>query len=92
MKEIDNWEALVKKSDEKYETALPIPGCYISGDINGESQIIETSYIDLSSLTAMDTLNEYYQLKEAKHSYLKMLEEYIEYSKQNENKMDKEER
>lgn len=90
MKEIDNWEALVKKSNQKYEIALPIPGCYISGEIDGENQIIETIYIDLSSLTVMDTLNEYYQLKEAKHSYLKMLEKYIEYSKQN--KRDKEER
>ena len=54
--------------------------------------MVETSYIDLSSLTAMDTSNEYYQLGNAKRSYLKLLAGYIEYSKQNENAIYKEER
>ena len=56
MKKIDDWEALLK-SKEKYESGLPIPGCYISGKIDGVATMVETSYIDLSSLTAMDTSN-----------------------------------
>lgn len=91
MKKIDDWEALLKNK-EKYESGLPIPGCYISGKIDGVTTMVETSYIDLSSLTAMDTSNEYYQLGNAKRSYLELLAGYIEYSKQNENTIYKEER
>ena len=84
MKTIDDWEALIKNK-EQYEAGILIPGCYISGKIDGVTTMIETSYIDLSSLTAMDTSNKYYQLGNAKRSYLKLLTEYIEYSKQNQN-------
>ena len=90
MKKIANWEALVKGKNEKYEIAIPIPGCYISGHIEGKETILETSYIDLSSLTAMDLSNNYYQLGNAKESYLKILNEFIEFAKNKEKNAEKE--
>lgn len=53
MKEIKNWEAVICKNG-KYERALPLPGCYISGEIDGKKVIIETSMVDLSHLTIRD--------------------------------------
>ncbi len=77
------------KKNEKKEIAIPIPGCYISGHIEGIETILETSYIDLSSLTAMDLSNNYYQLGNAKESYLKILNEFIEFAKNKEKNAEK---
>ena len=80
MKEIKNWEALILK-DGKYQNGLPFPGCYISGELDGENVLVHTVNIDFSKLIILDTNNNYYLLEGAKPSYLELLEDLIEFSK-----------
>lgn len=80
MKEIKNWEALILK-DDKYQKGLPLPGCYISGELDGENVLVHTVNIDFSKLIILDTNNNYYLLEGAKPSYLELLEDLIEFSK-----------
>lgn len=89
MKEIKNWEALCYKNG-KYQKALPLPGCYISGELDGEKVVIKTLMIDFSKLIIQDTNNNYYYLDGAKPSYLELLEDLIEFSKENRSKQTKE--
>lgn len=80
MKEIKNWEALVLK-DGKYQNALPLPGCYISGELDGNEIIVQTINIDFGKLIIEDTNNILYLLDGARPSYLELLEDLIEFSK-----------
>lgn len=89
MKEIKNWEALSYKNGE-YRKALPLPGCYISGELDGEMVLIKTLMIDFSKLIIQDTNNNNYYLDGAKSSYLELLEDLIEFSKESKNKQTKE--
>lgn len=83
MKEIEDWQALIKKeNEEKYEMALPLPGCFLAGRIDGIVKVIKANSIDFSNSTVVSE-NELYKLGKAKEEYLKMLNEYMEYSKQN---------
>lgn len=80
MKEIKNWEALILK-DKKYQKALPLPGCYISGELDGENILIQAINIDFSKLIMEDKKNNYYLLDGAKPSYLELLVDLIGFSK-----------
>lgn len=80
MKEIKNWEALVLK-DGEYQKGLPLPGCYISGDLDGKEIIVQTINIDFSKLVIEDKNNVLYLLDGARPSYLELLEDLIEFSK-----------
>ena len=80
MKEIKNWEPLILK-DGKYQKGLPLPGCYISGELDGKNVIIQTINIDFSKLIIEDVNNIFYLLDGAKSSYLELLEDLIEFSK-----------
>lgn len=53
MKEIKQWEALVN-IDGKYISAIPLPGCFISGEIDGKKVLLETELVDLSKLIIKD--------------------------------------
>ena len=81
MKEIKNWEALILKNGE-YQKALPLPGCFISGELDGKNVIIQTINVDFSKLMIEDINNVFYFLDGAKPSYLELLEEAIEFSKE----------
>lgn len=80
MKEIKNWEALILK-DGKYQKALPLPGCFISGEMDGKNIIVQTINIDFGKLIIEDINNISYFLDGAKPSYLELLEDLIEFSK-----------
>lgn len=91
MEQINNWEAAIKNKQGKYETALPLPGCYVLGEINGQKVIIENSYIDFTSQTVMTNENlqkqmndiPMYKLGNAREGYLKMLNKFMQYAKEN---------
>ena len=80
MKEIKNWEALIFKNGE-YQKGLPLPGCYISGELDGKEIIVQTIDIDFSKLIIQDINNIQYFLEGAKPSYLELLSDLIEFSK-----------
>lgn len=80
MKEIKNWEPLILK-DGKYQKGLPLPGCYISGKLDGKEIIVQTINIDFSKLVIEDIDNNFYLLDGARPSYLELLEDLIEFSK-----------
>ncbi len=80
MKEIKNWEPLILK-DGKYQKGLPLPGCYISGELDGKEIIVQTINIDFSKLVIEDIDNNFYLLDGARPSYLELLEDLIEFSK-----------
>lgn len=88
MKEIKNWEALIWKNG-KYQRALPLSGCYIAGEVDGEKKIFKISAIDFSKLIIQTVKNEYYLLDGARISYLELLEDLIQFSKENKSKKEK---
>lgn len=53
MKEIKEWEAVVNIND-KHISAIPLPGCFISGEIEGRKVFLETEFVDLSKLIIKD--------------------------------------
>ena len=53
MKEIKDWEAS-SEFNGKYVSTIPLPGCFISGKINGKNIIIETELVDFSKLIIKD--------------------------------------
>ena len=53
MKEIKEWEAVVNING-KHIRAIPLPGCFISGEIDGKKVLLETEMIDLSKLIIRD--------------------------------------
>ena len=80
MKEINDWKALMYL-DGKYKTALPLPGCYISGKIDNEEVLIKTSMIDFCALIVQDINGNNYYLYGAKPSYLEEILELVELSR-----------
>ena len=53
MKEIKEWEAVVIIND-KHIRAIPLPGCFILGEIDRRKVFIETDLVDLSKLIIRD--------------------------------------
>ena len=53
MKEIKEWEA-VSEFNGKHVIAIPLPGCFIAGEIDGKKVFLETELIDLSKLIIKD--------------------------------------
>lgn len=54
MKEIKDWEAVLEFNG-KLTRAIPLPGCFIIGEIDGRRISIETDLVDLSKLIIRDT-------------------------------------
>ena len=80
MKEIKNWEALILK-DGKKVTAIPLPGCIIKGELEGEEIEINATDINITSLTVFAG-EQKYRLSGARPSYLGILDNYIEIGKE----------
>lgn len=79
MKTIENWE-VVEIIDGIEKVAIPLPGCIIKGEIDGELFNIETSDIDMSRLTIVDTKGEKYFLGGARAQYKNLLNDVMEYA------------
>ena len=48
MKEIKDWEAIEEIEDGKKVHAIPLPGCYILGKIDGKDILLKTDFVDLN--------------------------------------------
>lgn len=54
MKEIKDWEAIEEIEDGKKVHAIPLPGCYILGKIDGKDILLKTDFVDLNKLIIRD--------------------------------------
>lgn len=89
MKEIKNWQAIIKNEQGNEEIAILLPGCIIKGEYEDKEIEIETIDIDISNLIITSSENELYLLSGANREYLNTLASCIEIA---ENQKDGEER
>ena len=90
MKTIENWE-VIEIIDGEEHTGIPLPGCTIKGEIDGENVAIKMIEVNVSRLIAIDEEGQLYNLSGAKKQYLDVLKNAIlENAKQNdENKQER---
>lgn len=91
MKELQNWRALVEKEEGVFENALPLPGCLVEGEVEGIKTTILNAYFDFTNSTVKASNEEKedfktYKLGQANREYMRILNEFIEYSKMLEKK------
>ena len=89
MKEIKDWEAVIKNEEGVEKIALPLPGCVIKGHVEGNGIEVQTEDVDISNLTVRDSAQEEYLLSGANREYLSKIDRCIEVG---ENERDGEER
>lgn len=89
MKEIKNWQAIIKNEQGNEEIAILLPGCIIKGEFEDKDIEIETIDVDISNLIVTSLDNELYLLSGANRDYLNSLGKCIEIGK---NERDGEER
>lgn len=87
MKEINNWEAVIKNVEGKEKIALPLPGCTIKGEVEEKMIEIETIDVDTSNLIIIDRNGSKYLLSGASKGYINKIETCILY-KERENEED----
>ena len=63
MKEIKNWEAVIKNEKGDEQIAILLPGCIIKGQIENEEVEVETKDIDISNLIVVDLEEQKYMKK-----------------------------
>ena len=78
MKEIKNWEAVLKNEKGDEQIAILLPGCIIKGQIENEEVEVETKDIDISNLIVVDLEEQKYMLLGANKEYLNNLVKCIE--------------
>ena len=88
MKEIKNWEPIIKDENGNDGIAILLPGCIIKGEIDLEQVEIKVIDIDVSNLIVTDTNQEKYLLSNIKREYINKINRCIELAK----KVEKEER
>lgn len=91
MKEVQNWEALIKEENGDFKQALPLPGCFIKGEIEGNQITLENAYIDFSNfIVTAGSKDEFekYKLGQANQRYIGILNEFIEYAKNKSNEFE----
>ena len=81
MKEIENWEAVIKNEYGNEQIALPLPGCIIKGQIKENDIKVETKDVDMSNLIILDIDKQEYLLVGASREYLEKISSCIEYGK-----------
>lgn len=90
MKELQNWRALIEKEEGVFENALPLPGCLVEGEIDGIKTTILNAYFDFTNSTVEASNGDEeelqtYKLGQANREYMRILNQFIEYSKTMEN-------
>jgi hypothetical protein len=81
MKEIKNWEAKVLVEGEE-KIALPLPGCIILGELDGEPVRKTAQDIDMTKLMMIAQEDGHrYRLEGTRQDYVTLLNTYIEFSK-----------
>ena len=89
MKEIKNWQPIIKDEMGNEEIAILLPGCIIKGELEDKAIEIKTIDVDISNLIVTSSDNELYLLSGANREYLNSLAKCIEIA---ENQKDGEER
>lgn len=89
MKEIKDWETVIKDENGEEKMALPLPGCVVKGKVDGNVVEVSAQDIDISNLTVIDGENQEYMLAGASQQYLDKINICIEVG---ENERDGEER
>ena len=74
MKEIKNWEAVIKDENGNEEIAILLPGCIIKGELDEKNVEIQTIDVDINSLIITSSDQEKYLLVGANRMYLNSLE------------------
>lgn len=81
MKEIKNWEAIIKDENGNEQIAILLPGCIIKGEIEEKKVEIQTIDVDISNLTITDINEEKYLLFNASRTYLNNISKCMEIAK-----------
>ena len=89
MKIVEKWEVKVYENGEE-STGIPLPGCIIYGEIEGQEVRIEVLDINMSKLTCIDIYGEKYILSGAKSEYLEVLNTAVKYYERQEQSYDEE--
>ena len=89
MKEIKNWEAIIKDEQGNEEMAILLPGCIIKGEIEEIKVEIQVIDVDINSLIIIGIDEEKYLLSGTNKEYLNKLAICMEIGK---NERDGEER
>ena len=89
MKEIKNWQPIIKDEMGNEEIAILLPGCIIKGEFEDKDIEIEIIDVDISNLIVTSTENELYLLSGTNREYLNNLAKCVEIG---ENQRDGEER
>lgn len=89
MKEIKNWEAIIKDENGKEEIGILLPGCIIKGEIDEEGIEVQVIDVDISNLIITDSNEEQYLLFNASRTYLNNIARCMEVAR---NERDGEER
>ena len=89
MKEIKNWEAVIKDENGNEEIGILLPGCTIKGEMEEEGIEVDVIDVDISNLVVTDSKEEQYLLLDASRQYLNNISKCIEVSR---NERDGEER
>ena len=74
MKEIKNWEAIIKDEKGNEEIAILLPGCIVKGEIEEKEVEIQTIDVDISNLIITGSDQKKYLLSGANRIYLNNLE------------------
>lgn len=85
MKEIKNWQAIIKNEQGKEEIAILLPGCIIKGEFEDREIEIETIDVDISNLIVTSLDNQVYLLCGANREYLNSIAKCIEIGKEERN-------
>lgn len=89
MKEIKNWQPIIRDEMGNEEIAILLPGCIIKGELEDKNIEIKTIDVDINNLIVTSSDNEIYLLSGANREYLNNLAKCIEIA---ENQKDGEER
>ena len=88
MKEIKNWEPIIKDENGNESIAILLPGCIIKGEIDLEQVEIRIIDVDITNLIVTDTNQEKYLITNIRRDYLNNLNRCIAFAKE----MEKQER
>jgi len=81
MKEIKNWEVVIKDENGNQEIGILLPGCIIKGEINEEKVEIQTIDVDITNQTITDKNEEKYLLFNVSRTYLNNITRCMEIGK-----------
>lgn len=89
MKEINNWEVIIKDENGNEDIGILLPGCIIRGEIEEGKIEIEVIDVDTSNLIVTDIYKQKYLLSSINREYLGVLSKCMEIGKNERNGEDR---